>query len=507
MAATLNCTSLNGTLLEMCVTLFDAAQTVTPINCFDTTTLPLGYTTSEGTCANYSSSTEKLAGLLGDQGTIDLGNTAWLIISSALVMIMTPGVGLFYAGLAGEEAASNTLLMSYAALCIVTVQWFLFGYSLAFGPGTAGLGTFSFGAMNMVGFAPSGGYTAGIPHIVFVAFQCMFAQITPAIISGALIGRMKFSAWCIFVFIWTTVIYDPIAHWVWSFNIDPSTGTSYASGFLGSLGSLDFAGGTVIHISSGVAALACAIVLGPRKKSKEEMTPHNVPMIILGATFLWFGWFGFNAGSATSASPLASFAFINTHLATAMATLSWIAMEKLVGSSPTVAGAASGAVAGLVAITPGCGFVTPWASVIFGIVVSPICYGAAQLRKKFPVDDTLDSFAVHGVGGAVGAFLTGLFADPTINPPFTGAFYGNPIQIGYQMAAIVTSAVFSFVGSFLIMLFLKFTIGVRLDEESERMGIDISEHGGSAYQTPGNPVAANEASVLEKEKELSLSNL
>ena len=427
--------------------------------------------------------------MLGYDGKTDHGNTAWMLAASAFVMIMTPAVGFFYAGLAGRESAANTILMSFITVGIVTVQWFLFGYSFAFGPGTAGWGSFQWGALNDVGFAPSGAYGYNIPHVLYCVFQCMFAQITPALITGAVIGRMKFKTYCVFVFVWTTLIYDALAHWMWSWTLDPVTYELVPLGWLNALGAIDFAGGTVIHMSSGFAALAAALVLGKRHDTSPPK-PHDKPMVVLGASLLWFGWFGFNPGSEGGADQIASYAFMNTHLATAAAAISWMMCDLVVTRDWSITGAAIGAVAGLVAITPASGFVLPWAACVIGIVVSPICYAAIIFKTKAGFDDTLDSWAVHGVGGAVGAFCTGLFASPIVNSQ-VGAIYGNPMKLGYQMAAIVVTAVYSFVGTVAILLALKQTMGLRISEEEEAVGIDKSEHGGKAYVEPEDKPAAS----------------
>jgi len=285
------------------------------------------------------------------------------------------------------------------------------------------------------------------------------------------------------VFIWTTLIYDPLAHWVWSWTLNDDY-ELVPLGWLNQLGALDFAGGTVIHVSSGSSALAAALVLGKRKNS-QDVKAHNVPMVVMGGTLLWFGWFGFNAGSANAANGVSTIAFVNTHLATCCASLSWMLTEVAVGRAPSATGAAAGAVAGLVAITPACGFIEIWAGLITGFIVSPICYGGVWLKGKIGYDDTLDSFAVHAIGGAVGAICTGLFSTAGVNPGIPnqyGAFYGNGIQLGYQLAAIMTSFTFCFVGTIIIMVILKYTIGIRISEEAEELGIDVSEHGGAAYQ-------------------------
>jgi len=411
-----------------------------------------------------------------------------MLAGSALVMIMTPGLGFFYAGLVGEETAANTIMMSMVSVALVSVQWLFFGYSFAFGPGTPGFGTFEWAAFLGVGEAPSGAYGSAIPHLVYAIFQCMFAQITPALISGGLIGRMKFSAFCVFIFIWTTVIYDALAHWVWSIQCDPVTFAPAALGWLGVMGALDFAGGTVIHISSGFSALSASMILGRRANHSEKLKPHNVPMVVLGASLLWFGWFGFNSASAGAASGVAANAFVTTHFATATGFLTWMFFDAIFAKSWSAVGGSAGAVAGLVAITPGCGFVSPWASIFFGFVPVCFCYGAVKLKERLGYDDTLDAFGVHGVGGAVGALLTGLFADPSINPPFAGAFYGNPRQFGIQLLAVVVSSSYAFFGTAIILYGLKFTMGIRADPEAEAAGLDSSMHGGESYVSKSKEV-------------------
>lgn len=477
-----NCSTLTGSEFDLCDYLYPSTPTC-PGDL---------YYTDNGTCYNYTSAIAKSGALLGDDAGIDSGNQAWMLASAALVMIMTPALGLFYAGLSGEETSSNTLMMSFGTMCVVTVQWWLFGYSFAFGPGNDAFGSFQWGAFTNVGPYPSGAYGLGISHVTFAVFQLMFAIITPAIISGSVIGRMKFTTYLLFVFIWTTVVYDPLAHWVWSFTVT-DTGSATALGWLGVKGAADFAGGTVIHISSGAAALACAIVLGKRQNYRETpvVKPHNVPMVIMGMGFLWFGWFGFNAGSAAGAgnvggavgtiyNGLASTAFLNTHVATATAAFSWMVLDKLVTKKMTPVGAACGAVAGLVAITPACGFVEIWAAFVIGIVVVPFCYFAPKFKLLLGIDDTLDAFALHGVGGIVGAFMTGLLASPNING-YTGAFYGNVKLLEANCADIAVALAFSFCLTFVIMTILKYTVGVRIEDDAEQAGIDVSEHGGKSY--------------------------
>ena len=489
-ALTFNCSLITDpTELALCNYVVESA---TPLSCNGS--LPY---TSGGACFNYDSAVAKSAALLGDDGTMDTGNNAFMLMSTALVFIMTPGVGIFYAGLAGEESVSNTLMMSFSTICVVTVQWFLFGYSFAFGPGTSGFGSFQWGAMWDVGGAPSGVYGFGIPHLTYAVFQLMFAIITPALISGAVIGRMKFTTFLLFTFIWTTCIYDTLAHWLWSFTIDPDTGAIINLGWLGSDGALDFAGGSVIHISSGFAALACAMVLGKRHNYGEPVKPHNNPLVMLGGSLVWMGWFGFNAGSAGGAANvggvqydasgnllvangLASTAFINSHLAASAGAFTWMVMDKIVLKTVTPAGVACGGIAGLVAITPGAGFVDVWASIMFGIIVVPFCYFGGKIKVLLGADDTLDSFSLHGIGGAVGAFLTGCFATENINFA-NGAFYGYSLRLAWNCADIAVAGSFSFTGTLLLMMILKRTVGIRIPEEAEKEGIDKSEHGGSSY--------------------------
>jgi Amt family ammonium transporter len=426
--------------------------------------------------------------------TLNSGNTAWMLTSSALVMIMTPGVAFFYAGLAGEEMASNTMMMSFVSIAMVSIQFFVFGYSVCFSSD----GLFQWVGYNDVTGVPSGTYGVQIPHILFALFQTQFAMITPALLSGGIVGRMKFGSFVLFTLLWTSLVYDPLARWMWSLQLDDE----YALGPLGwegKMGSLDFAGGTVIHVSSGFGALVAAIVVGKRYNHSEEVKPHNVPLVMIGATLLWFGWFGFNAGSAGAADSIAAIAAINTHLAASAGFLTWIAMDWLMNRSVDPTGAASGAIAGLVSITPGCGYVMPWASVIFGVVGAIVAFACVRMKNYLRYDDTLDSFAIHGCAGFVGGLLTGLFATNAVNPSVTGgAFYGNPVQLWHQFVSQCVAAGYSSVMTFLILMALKYTIGIRVPEEKEVNGVDISYHGGAAYTNqsahgPSSPVlkAAN----------------
>lgn len=470
--ANITCDSLTGNALTVC-----EYVNYVPTSCADTE-----FDDGTGTCVAYADGIQKALNLLGTQNVIDNGNTAWMLASAALVMIMTPGLGLFYAGLAGEKTLSNTLMMAVACMIIVSFQWFLVGYTFAFGPGTPGFGSFAWFALAPVTAKASGVYGLNIPHLVWVIFQCMFAMITPAIISGAVVGRMKFSSFCVFILLWTTFIYDPLAHWFWSLTWEFGETNNYVSlGWLGVLGAIDFAGGEVIHIASGFSALAAALVLGKRYDAGEPLRPSNVPMVMFGAALLWFGWFGFNAGSAGGATGLAAHAFFNTQLCAATSGLVWILLEKLTGGQPSAPGIASGIVVGLVAITPGCGFVHIYAAFLFGIITTPVCFFAQKFKSKIGIDDTLDAFALHGVGGIMGSLLTGLFATKDVNFAAGGFYYGEKL-FGLQLLGVTVSASFSFFGTLIIMLALKYTIGVRINDEMEKAGIDVSEHGGNKNQ-------------------------
>jgi ammonium transporter, Amt family len=397
---------------------------------------------------------------------ISSGDTAWMLVATALVMLMTPGLGLFYGGMVRTKNVLGTIMQSFMCLGIVSIIWVLYGYSLAFGPDMSGLiGSLDWAGLRGVGMN-AGPYSDKIPHLVFCAFQLMFAIITPALITGAFAERMKFSAFILFTILWSTFVYLPMCHWVWG------------GGWLGKLGALDFAGGTVIHILAGVGALSAALIIGKRKGyRKEPIYPHNLTMTMIGAAILWFGWFGFNAGSALAANGVAGLAFFATHIATAAAALSWIIFEKIIRGKPTTLGFASGAVAGLVAITPAAGFVTPIPAMVIGFVAGMLCYFAILAKEKLGYDDSLDVVGVHGVGGLWGALATGLFA----SVGGTGLFYGNPHQLWVQLIASVTAIVFSFTMTGIILLIVKKVIGLRVDEESEEVGLDQSMHGEVGY--------------------------
>ncbi|CAH0482282.1 unnamed protein product [Peronospora belbahrii] len=431
--------------------------------------------TTTGECVAYANRGEKAATDYGN--VIDSGNTAWMITASALVMIMTPGVAFFYAGLAGEEMASNTIMMSFVSMALVSIQFWAFGYSVAFGSN----GVFGWTGFNNVGQVPSGTYSTEIPHILYAFFQTQFAMISPALLSGGIVGRMKYGSFLLFIFLWTSLVYDPLANWMWSLKLDGSWEIT-AMGWEGKMGSLDFAGGTVIHISSGFGALAAALMVGKRYNHEEPVKPHNVPLVMIGLTLLWFGWFGFNAGSQGAADGIAATAAINTHLAASAGFLTWVCIEFAMYTKFDPCGAASGAVAGLVSITPACGYVYPWASVIFGVVGAATGFAAIQMKKYLRYDDTLDSFAIHGCVGVVGGLMTGLFATSDVNPNIKGgAFYGNSTQFTHQLISQCVAASYSFLVTILILYLLKKTIGLRVDEDMEVNGIDHTYHGGLAY--------------------------
>jgi ammonium transporter, Amt family len=413
------------------------------------------------------------AAATGPAPKVDSGDTAWVLISSALVMLMTPGLALFYGGMVRRKNVLGTIMQSFIIVALVSVQWALWGYSLAFGPDVHHfIGDLSWFGLCGVGQTPNPDYAATIPHQVYMVFQMMFAVITPALITGAVAERFKFKTFLVFTLLWCTVVYDPIAHWVWGMG-----------GWIHNMGALDFAGGTVVHISSGIAALAAALIVGKRKGYlKVPMPPHNLTMTLLGAALLWFGWFGFNAGSAVASNGLAGTAFVVTHLATAAAALAWMAAEWIHRKKPTVLGAASGAVAGLVAITPASGFVTPMGALVIGAVGGLLCYTAVSLKPKLGYDDSLDVVGVHGVGGTWGALATGLFATVAVNAGGgNGLFYGNPKQLGVQAIAVGATLVYSFVVTSILLKVLDMTMGLKVDAEEESLGLDYSQHGESGY--------------------------
>ncbi len=401
---------------------------------------------------------------------INSGDTAWILVSSALVLIMTPALAFFYGGMVRKKNILSTLNLSFIMIGLIGVQWVLYGYSLAFGDD---LGGGLVGNLKYFGFAgvtgEPGPYAGNIPHLVFAAFQMMFAIITPALITGAFVERVKFSAFLIFSLVWATIVYDPLCHWVWG-----------AGGWMGAMGALDFAGGTVVHIAAGYSALAFAMVIGPRKGFlRVPMEPHNIPYTVLGAGLLWMGWFGFNAGSALAANGLAANALVTTNTAAAAAALAWMLLSWN-GKRPSVLGIATGAVVGLVAVTPAAGYVTPIGAMIIGAVAAPLSYYAINMRQQLGWDESLDVWACHGVAGTWGALATGLFAAPSVNKA-AGLFYGNAAQLGIQALSVAATIAFVFGITYVLAKVLDATIGIRVEPSSEEVGLDLSEHGERAY--------------------------
>jgi ammonium transporter, Amt family len=413
-----------------------------------------------------------IAAAAQDTPAIDTGDNAWMLVCSALVLMMTgPGLALFYGGLVRKKNVLSTMMQSLAMMGLMTVIWAVYGYSLAFAPGNAFIGGFDHLFLNGVGTEPMG----TIPAYTFMVFQLMFAIITPALITGAFAERMKFSAMALFLALWATFVYFPMAHMVWA-----EGGLMFAGG---ALPCLDFAGGTVVHASSGISALVCAVVLGKRKGyPSEAMKPHNLTLAFIGACLLWVGWFGFNAGSALAANGLAATAFVNTHFAAAAALLGWLIIERIRDGKPSVLGGITGAVAGLVAVTPASGFVTPMASLIIGFLAGFVCYASVAIAKrKFGYDDSLDAFGVHGVGGALGAVLTGLFASSAVNGS-SGLLEGNSAQFVNNILGVVLTWVFAGIATFVILKIVDAIVGLRVDEAAEIGGLDVNEHGEEAYQ-------------------------
>ncbi len=424
-------------------------------------------------------------------------DTAFMLMSAALVLLMTPGLAFFYGGFVRSRNILNTLMMSFLLMALVGVTWILWGYSLAFAPGLPFIGGLQWFGLNGVGIDVAGylphfpyedalkaadsnysdvvSYAPTIPHQAFMIYQAMFAIITPALISGAIVERVSFTAYSLFVLLWSTLIYSPLAHMVWA--------KGGFIGLYGGLGALDFAGGTVVHISSGVSALVAAYVLGPRKTYPDRLAPpHNVPFILLGAGLLWFGWFGFNAGSALASGGLATVAFVATNTGAAAGALTWLILEKVLRGKPTAVGAATGAVAGLVGITPAAGFVTPLAAILIGSITAVCCFYAITLKAKLQFDDSLDTFPVHGVGGTVGAILAGIFATTEVNAAGKdGLLRGNFNQFLIQIVAVAIAYVFAGIGTFILLKILAATVGLRLKPEAEMQGMDINEHGEEGY--------------------------
>jgi len=402
---------------------------------------------------------------------MNTGDTAFMLIATALVMFMTPGLALFYGGLVRSKNVLATIMQSFICLGLISITWVLFGYSLAFGPDVGGfIGNFDWALLKGIGLSP-GPYSDTIPNLLFVAFQMMFAIITPALITGAFAERMKFSAYLLFTLLWSTLVYLPVCHWVWG------------GGWIGARGALDFAGGTVIHINSGAAALVTVLVIGRRKGyGKEPFHPHNLTMTILGASILWVGWFGFNAGSALAAGDISTLAFFTTQVAAGAAALSWVVAEWIVQGKPTTLGAASGAVAGLVAITPASGFVSPLSAILIGLVAGVLCYLFVLLKGKFRYDDALDVVAVHGIGGLWGALATGLLASTAWNPGGAdGLFYGNPKLFVVQAYGAFATIAYSMIVTFIILKVIDAIVGLRVDMNAEDQGLDLTEHSEVGY--------------------------
>lgn len=413
-------------------------------------------------------------GVLPAPDKVDTGDTSWLLVSSALVLLMTPGLAFFYGGLVRRKNVLSVLMQCFMIICLITIQWVLFGYSLSFGADIGGvIGNLDWIGLRGVGLDPNPDYAGTVPHQLFMVFQAMFAVITPALILGAFAERMRFSSFCIFSLLWATLVYDPVAHWVWG-----------VGGFLRNMGALDFAGGTVVHINAGAAALAAALVLGKRQGYPDKISPpHQLPFAVLGAGLLWFGWFGFNSGSALSSGRVAVSAFVVTHIAASAAGLTWSLLDWKFNSRPTVLGMITGAVAGLVAITPASGFVGPIDAIWIGAGVSVFCYIAVSVVKtRFGYDDSLDAFGVHGIGGIWGALATGLWANAAVNPAgANGLFYGNPALFWIQLKTVLVTVLYSFVMSFVLLKLVQWTIGLRVDEQNERIGLDLAEHREAGY--------------------------
>jgi len=406
-------------------------------------------------------------------------DTAWMLISTALVLLMTPALAFFYGGLVRSKNALNTMMMSFISLGFVAVLWAVVGYSLTFSAGNSWLGDLSNVFLNGVGLDPRPGTT--IPHYLFMAFQGTFVIITAALISGAIVERMRFSAYVAFISLWALAVYAPIAHWVWG------------GGWLAQMGALDFAGGTVVHINAAAAALVAALVVGRRAEyGKAPILPHNVPFVLLGSGLLWFGWFGFNAGSALSAGPIASLAFVTTMLAPAATLVAWTALDMMRSGKPTAVGAATAIVVGLVAVTPAAGFISPMSAIALGAIAAVPSYFALLLRAKTSLDDSLDVVAAHGVGGTVGALLTGVFAEKALNGVADGALFGNPGQLAIQGTAVLASIIYSAGMSFVLLKLVGLVLPLRVSASDEAMGMDITGHGEEAYMNVGDATPAFE---------------
>ena len=404
---------------------------------------------------------------------IDAGDTGWILVSSALVMLMTPSLALFYGGMVRRKNVLSTIMMSFALLGLIGILWVLFGYTLGFGPDIGGvIGKLDWIGLRGVGQEPSSTYATTVPHLAFMMFQAMFAIITVALWTGGVVERTKFSGFLVLAILWFTLVYCPVAHWVWG-----------SGGWLAKLGVLDFAGGIVVHVNAGMSALALALLLGARKgfREKEPMEPHNIPMVMLGAGLLWFGWFGFNAGSALTSGGLASSAFVATNTSGAAAALTWMILGWIY-RRPSALGVATGAIAGLAAVTPAAGFVNPIAGIPIGIVAAIVCYYCMVLRAKRGVDESLDVWAVHGIGGVWGVLATGIFANAAVNAAGAdGVIWGNAMQFTKQLAGVAAVGTFAFVATWMLGKIVDVTIGLRVTEDEETVGLDISQHGERAY--------------------------
>ena len=404
---------------------------------------------------------------------MNTGDTAFILVSAALVLLMTPGLALFYAGMVRSKNVLGTIMQSFIIIGVISLEWILWGYSMTFGPDKFHIiGGLEWFALRGVGVTPHDVYATTIPHHVFMIYQCMFAVITPALITGAFAERMKFGPFLLFSLLWATFVYNPLAHWMWG-----------NGGWMGRLGGMDFAGGVAVHLSSGVAALAAAIILGKRKGyGSDELKPHNLPMTLLGAGILWFGWFGFNAGSALAVGSVAGSAFVSTHIAGTTGALAWIAIEWKFNGKATTLGAASGAIAGLATITPASGYVGPISAAIIGVLAGIFCYMGIMAKNRFGYDDSLDVVGIHGVGGVLGLFATGLFASTVINPGGSnGLFFGNPGQLGIQCVVIGATIVYTFVVSYILLKIIDKIFGIRVPEDHEIEGLDLSQHDETAY--------------------------
>ena len=403
---------------------------------------------------------------------INSGDTAFIFMATAMVMLMTPGLAFFYGGMVRRKNILSVLMQCFVVMCVLSIQWIIFGYSLSFAPGNSFWGGLSWFGLNGVGLEPNAAYAPTIPHLGFMIFQAMFAIITPALIIGAFAERMKFSAFLVFTVLWATFVYDPVCHWVWA-----------TDGWLRNMGVLDYAGGIVVHTTAGIAALVTTLIIGKRSNLEHVPAPHNLPFVALGTALLWFGWFGFNAGSALAANGLAINAFVTTNTAAAAAGLTWAFVEWIRNGKPTTFGMLTGTIAGLATITPASGFVSPFSALIIGVIASLLCFiGVSVIKPKFGYDDSLDAFGVHGIGGILGTLLTGLFASKLINPAGAdGAFYGNPKQLAVQSIAVLATIGYTFIVTVVIYKLVDFIFGIRVKEKDELIGLDLTQHRERAY--------------------------